>query len=163
MKCLFQLRVGLRPLRYDKKRHNFADTSSEICECGAGPEDASHYLFFCSNFHAQRAQLMNQVIPLLRNYNLMQYIHSPCLFLYGDKSISDSDNKTIISSPIEYILESEKFGTYPPPTPLTLFEETCLWESMWSLLILQNYCCFCVLYVILMLYLLVLMIKQLTQ
>ena len=111
LKCLFQLRVGLSPLRYDKKRHNFADTSSEICECGAGPEIASHYLFFCSNFHAQRAQLMNQVIPLLRNYNLMQHIHSPCLFLYGDKSISDSDNKTIISSTIEYILESEKFGT----------------------------------------------------
>ena len=105
-------------MRYHKKRHNFADISSEICECGAGPEDASHYLFFCSNFHAQRAQLMNQVIPLLRNYNLMQHIHSPCLFLYGDKSISDSDNKTIISSTIEYILESEKFGTYPPTLPL---------------------------------------------
>ena len=50
LKCLFQLRVGLSPLRYDKKRHNFADTSSEICECGAGPEDASHYLFFCFKF-----------------------------------------------------------------------------------------------------------------
>ena len=33
MKKLFQLRVGLSPLRHHKKRHNFKDTLSDICPC----------------------------------------------------------------------------------------------------------------------------------
>ena len=111
LKCLFQLRVGLSPLRYDKKRHNFADTLSDICECGVAPEDISHFLFFCSNFQAQRDELMNQVIPILQKHNLMQNTHNPRLFLYGNKSISYSDNKNILLSTIEYIQHSGKFGT----------------------------------------------------
>ena len=34
-----QLRVNLGPLRDHEKRHNFADTQSEICECNQGLED----------------------------------------------------------------------------------------------------------------------------
>ena len=45
LKCLFQLRVGLSPLRYDKRRHNFADTPSDICECGMASENTSHFIF----------------------------------------------------------------------------------------------------------------------
>ena len=31
VRYLFQLRVGLSPLRYHKKRHNFIDTPSNEC------------------------------------------------------------------------------------------------------------------------------------
>ena len=111
LKCLFQLRVGLSPLKYDKRRHNFADTPSDICECGMASENTSHFLFFCTNFQAQRVQLMNRVLPLLQNYDLMQHIHNPRIFLYGDISISNSDNKTILQSSLNYILQTGKFGT----------------------------------------------------
>ena len=111
LRCLFQLRVGLSPLRYDKRRHNFVDTPSNICDCGMAPEDTKHFLFFCTNFQAQRVQLMDRVSPILQNYNIMHNIHNPFLFLYGDKSLPNSENKIILESTLNYILQTGKFGT----------------------------------------------------
>ena len=37
LRYLFQLRVNLSPLRSHKRRHNFSDTPSEICECNLQP------------------------------------------------------------------------------------------------------------------------------
>jgi len=111
LRCLFQLRVGLSPLRYDKRRHNFVDTPSNICECVVAPEDTKHFLFFCTNFQAQRVQLMDRVSPILQNYDIMHNIHNPYLFLYGDESVPNSDNKIILESTLNYILKTGKFGT----------------------------------------------------
>ena len=41
-----KIRNTLGPLRDHKKRHNFADTQSEICECNQGLEDTWHILFY---------------------------------------------------------------------------------------------------------------------
>ena len=46
IKYLFQLRMNLNQLRSHKK-HNFADTPSDICACNQGIEDTRH--FFYSN------------------------------------------------------------------------------------------------------------------
>ena len=45
LRYLFQLRVGLSPLRSHKMRHNFLDTPV-ICHCNLGIEDTNHFLFF---------------------------------------------------------------------------------------------------------------------
>ena len=42
---LFQLRVDLSPLRNHKRRNNFADIPSGICECNQDIEDTTHFLF----------------------------------------------------------------------------------------------------------------------
>ena len=47
MKRLFQLRVGLSPLRHHKKRHNFKDTMSEMCRCEMSIETTKHFLVYC--------------------------------------------------------------------------------------------------------------------
>ena len=47
LRYIFQLRLGLSPLRYHKKRHNFSGTPSEICLCGNGKEDTAHFLLLC--------------------------------------------------------------------------------------------------------------------
>ena len=44
LKHLFRLRLGLSPLRYDKHRHNFADTINDICECNIAPENVNHFI-----------------------------------------------------------------------------------------------------------------------
>ena len=46
LRHLFQLRVGLSILKYHKHRHNFADSTSDICLCKKGVEDTSHFLLF---------------------------------------------------------------------------------------------------------------------
>ena len=43
---LFQLRVGLSPLRSHKRSHNFPDITSD-CQCSLEIENTSHFLFRC--------------------------------------------------------------------------------------------------------------------
>ena len=46
MKRLFQLRVGLSPLKHHKKRHNFEDTLSDICPFEMSNETTEHFLIY---------------------------------------------------------------------------------------------------------------------
>ena len=55
LKYLFQLRVGLSPLKCRKSRHNFADTPNDWCDCHCAPEDIAHFLFVCERFSLPRA------------------------------------------------------------------------------------------------------------
>ena len=48
---LFQLRLGLSSLKAHKKRHNFVDTPSAICECGQGIETTNHFLLHVPCMH----------------------------------------------------------------------------------------------------------------
>ena len=43
LRTLFQLRLGLSPLRSHKEQHNFIDTPSDICLCKHGVEDTHHF------------------------------------------------------------------------------------------------------------------------
>ena len=51
LKHLFQLRLGLSLLKYDKKRHNFVDTPNDLCDCYCASEDIKHFFF---NYHLFR-------------------------------------------------------------------------------------------------------------
>ena len=103
LRYLFQLRVGLSRLRHHKKRHNFMDTPSNICLCKSGIEDTSHYLITCPLYASHRAILFNSVENVIRNKNLSRNLNSVDLFLYGDPSLSSSENQTIINATLEYI------------------------------------------------------------
>ena len=65
LRFLFQLRVDLNPLRNHKRRYNFADTPSGICECNQDIADTSHFLFECLRYATQRANLAVKVIEIL--------------------------------------------------------------------------------------------------
>ena len=52
LRYLFQLRMGLSPLKSHKSHHNFIDTPSDICQCNQGAEDTNHFLFFCPLYHS---------------------------------------------------------------------------------------------------------------
>ena len=62
--------VDLSPLRNYKRRYNFADTSSGICECNQDIEDTSHFLFECPRYATARANLAVKVIDILQRNNL---------------------------------------------------------------------------------------------
>ena len=100
---IFQLRVGLSALRTHKRRHNFRDTPSDWCACMSSPESISHFLFECQLFHLQRAQLFNEVHQVINKYNLCELTRNIDLYLYGHRSITNSDNKKIILATIKFI------------------------------------------------------------
>ena len=61
-KLLFQLRVGLSPLRHHKMIHNFNDVLSETYDCEIASETLAHFLLACPNFAAQRDDLQNSLL-----------------------------------------------------------------------------------------------------
>ena len=67
---IFQLRVNLSPLRNHRRRHNFSDTPSGICECNQDIEDTSHFLFECHLYATPRASVAVKVNEILQRNNL---------------------------------------------------------------------------------------------
>jgi hypothetical protein len=111
LKYLFQLRLGLSRLRNHKKRHNFVDTPSDLCLCKQGIEDTSHYLLSCPFYASHREVLFTSVENIIRDKNINKTLKSPDLFLYGDPSLSSSDNQTIISATLDYIDKTNRLSS----------------------------------------------------
>ena len=111
LRYLFQLRVGLSPLRSHKKRHNFIDTPSDKCICNHGIEDTNHFLFLCPFYATKRATLAVSVIHILQKYNLNNLSNQSHLYLYGHGTINLEDNRNILLSTIKYIKETRRFST----------------------------------------------------
>ena len=110
LRHLFQLRVGLSYLRYHKNRHNFADTTSDICLCKRGVEDTSHFLLFCPFYITHRETLTARVNDILRKNNL-DFIANTELYLYGHSSSKNVDNQKILAATREYIKNNNRFST----------------------------------------------------
>ena len=111
LRYLFQLRVGLSPLRSHKSHHNFIDTPSAICQCNQGAEDTNHFLFFCPLYIPQRATLKASVNEILLQYNLNHLENHLQLYLYGHVSINYDGNRKIIISTIKYLKDTRRFST----------------------------------------------------
>ena len=108
---LFQLRLGLSPLRAHKKRHNFVDTPSAICKCGHGIENSQHFFISCPLYAQFRTKLMDSLDNILHKYNINFPANSLNVYLYGHPLANASDNRNILLSTITYINESNRFKT----------------------------------------------------
>ena len=89
IKWIFQLRVGLSPLKSHKKSHQFQDTPSDTCICSRDAETTCHFLLHCPNFITHRRTLFDTVNPILRANNtpFLVDIDLINLLLYGDKKL----------------------------------------------------------------------------
>ena len=110
IRYLFQLRLGLSPLRRHKKHHNFADTPSDLCRCNIGVEDTKHFLFKCPLFAAQRATLAVKVIGILIRNNLNHLGNVESIYMYGNDSMDETDNRNVLLATIKFIKDSKRFS-----------------------------------------------------
>ena len=112
IKRLFQLRLGLSPLRKHKKDHNFADTHSSTCLCGTEDEDSVHFLFKCQLFSSQRTLFVDTVSNILTRNGIGDQSSDDLLkiCLYGHPDLSGILNNTILQATISYILSSNRFS-----------------------------------------------------
>ena len=92
LKYLFQLRLGLSPLRSHKKRHNFLDTPTDTCLPKTGRETTEHFLFKYPFYSSKRITLAENVVPLLPPYNLAFLQNDIKLYLYGSDKLPETDN-----------------------------------------------------------------------
>ena len=110
MSRLFQLRVGLSPLKHHKKSHKFKDTPTDLCLCQMSAETTEHFLIQCDRYTDVRNNLFQEINPILISNGL----HVPNnmlvkFLLYGDNSISIDDNKAVLTATLKFILKSTRF------------------------------------------------------
>ena len=108
---IFQLRVGLSPLKSHKKRHNFQDTPDDRCLCGKA-ETTQHFLLKCPIYNAHRLGLFQILNPILldNNLNNLNDIEMGSLLLYGHEKLSFLTNQTIIKANINFIERTTRFS-----------------------------------------------------
>ena len=111
MKRLFQLRVGLSPLNYHKKRHNFKDTLTDSCRCKLSPETTKHFLIYCNLFTKERYDMFQVINPLLesKGFRLLDDDMIVKLLLYGHDTLNETENTAVLSATLKFIHESSRF------------------------------------------------------
>ena len=112
LKILYQLRVGLSPLKCHKKQHNFVDTPNDWCDCRCAPENSTHYLISCDLYALPRLTLRSTVLNILQRNNLQNLLEEIEIYLYGHPSLSFVDNKNILLSTITFFKESKRFSNF---------------------------------------------------
>ena len=111
IKWIFQLRVGLSPLKSHKKAHHFQDTPYDTCNCSLRvAETTCHFLLHCSNFIVQRNVLFNVKNPILRSTPFLADEELVHLLLYGNEKFKFEDNQNILIATIEFIRNTSRFS-----------------------------------------------------
>ena len=113
VKFIYQLRVGLSPLKEHKNRHNFLDTPCGLCTCGTGTESTEHFLLVCPIFTEPRKKLfetidslIEQKLPPVHTLDNSTLIK---ILLYGHDTLNPLQNKGLLNATIDYITNTERF------------------------------------------------------
>ena len=113
LKYLTQLRLELNSLKANKFRHNFNDTNDPFCNEEDGIEDTYHFLVACKKYIAERKILFRNIF-INTGLNLLLKPDSEIqkILLYGDNSLSDEDNKSLLTMTIKYICSSKRLESF---------------------------------------------------
>ena len=105
---LFQLRVGLSPLRYHKR--GFKDNPSITCSCNVSAETTEHFFLECISLNETRDRLFEVINPILEINNFLFNKSELCRFLlYGNDELSDDVNKAVLTETLNFIKRSHRF------------------------------------------------------
>ena len=110
VKLLTRLRLQFSHLNEHKFRHNFKDSVSPMCDCGAEIETTSHFFLRCQFFANERQKLLDHAYRIdasIKNLNEESLID---VLLYGSDRFNDSKNKQILLHTIYYIQATKRFG-----------------------------------------------------
>ena len=112
-KWIFQLRVGLSPLKSHKKAHNFLDTPVDTCECRLDAETSQHFLLHCPIFIEQRRNLFQTINPILlaNNMRFLEDKNLMQLLLYGHEKFKLSSNQIVLKATINFIRNTCRFAS----------------------------------------------------
>ena len=110
LRRLFQLRVGLSPLKEHKKRKGFIDTPSDTCSCQMSAETTEHFLIHCGLYTIARHGMFQVINPLIALHGLeFQNELLANFLLYGDTALSLEENKATLTATLAFIKQSSRF------------------------------------------------------
>ena len=111
LKRLYQLRVCLSPLYEHQWKHKFIEVTSNKCGTCNLSETNEHYLLYCTRFNDARRTLFRKILTLdISNFENLKSEEKTKLLLYGDVSLKDLVNKSLIEATIIFIDDSKRFS-----------------------------------------------------
>ena len=113
IRYIYQLRVGLSPLKHHKKRHRFLDTPNDTCLCGTGIETTDHFLVACPLFRMQRDRLLSVVTPIISKLHCWTSATNSVRTnwqLYCDDKLDFGENSEILRATMKFIRDTERFA-----------------------------------------------------
>ena len=111
LRFLYQLRVGLSPLRAHKFRHMFLDTPDDTCLCSSGVESTLHFLSRCPLFTNQRQELLASIRPMTNKiHGSLDDATLTQTLLYGNEKLNQLQNQNILEATLSYIRNTGRFS-----------------------------------------------------
>ena len=112
IRWIFQLRVGLSPLKSHKKSHNFQDTPDDLCACLLNVETTQHFLLKCPNYNEHRHHLFQIINPVLlvNDINHQDDCDLVRLLLYGHEKFNFHENQILLKATINFIAKTSRFS-----------------------------------------------------
>ena len=90
-------------------KHNFRDCVNPLCSCSLEIESPSHFFMHCHYFTNIRSSLLDDLKSIDVNISSFPDSEIVELLLYGSSEFDFNQNTKILSSPISFILKSERF------------------------------------------------------
>ena len=109
LKLLTRLRVGLSHLNEHRFNHSFQNLSNVLCTFSFEVESAAHFFLPCHHCHDIRAKLLNSLEVIDINLLKLPEEQLTKVLLYGFSQLDQSQNRNILNSLIDCIVESKHF------------------------------------------------------
>ena len=109
LKLLTRLRLGLSHLNEHRFNHNFQNCINPLCTCSLEVESTAHFFLHCHHYHNIRAKLLNSLEVIDTNLLKLSEEQLTKVLLYGFSQLDQNQNRNVLNSSINYIVESKCF------------------------------------------------------
>ena len=109
LKLLTRLRLGLSNLNEHRFNRNFRNCITPLISCSLNAVSTVHLFLHCHHFHNIRAKLSNSLVIIDMNLLKLSEEQLTKVLLYGFTQLNQNHNRNILSSSIEYLVESKRF------------------------------------------------------
>ena len=111
LKFLTKIRLGSSHLTDPKFRHNFQDCVNPAFSCDHEIETSTHFPLYCSNYHSARKNLFEKVKKIDSSILKQNDQVMTKNLLFGDKKLKAAQNRSILTSAIDFLQATERFKT----------------------------------------------------
>ena len=109
LKLLTRLRLELSNLNEHRFNLNFRNCITPLISCSLNAVSTVHLFLHCHHFHNIRAKLLNSLVVIDMNLLKLSEEQLTKVLLYGFTQLNQNHNRNILSSSIEYLVESKPF------------------------------------------------------
>ena len=88
---------------------NFQNCINPLCTCSLEVESTAHFFLHCHHYHNIRAKLLNSLEVIDTNLLKLSEEQLTKVLLHDFSQLDQKQNKNILNSSIDYIVESKCF------------------------------------------------------